>query len=117
MSFYNDSTVAVQGTVNGKTLYLMIAEVMDTWVVDVVEKSSTGTWVQFGWRLEQPTVASIQAEGGVSKWLDGLCIRMTAFLQSVFVPGPVTSDPQTMAEVRAYVKAHAEFFDVGLRRK
>lgn len=117
MSFYNDTTIAVQGQVGGKTLYLMMADVMGTWVVDIVEKQPSGAWTQFGWPLDTPDMDKIEAEGGVNAWLDGLCNRMTAFLQKTFGSAPAPTDPKTMEEVRAFVKANAELFSIGLRRK
>jgi hypothetical protein len=115
MSFYNESTIAAQGQVNGKTLYLMMAPVLDTWVVDIVERAPTGAWTQMGWALEKPTAAAI-LEVGVSEWVDGLCQRVTTFLQSLFV-NTAPPDPQTMEEIRLFVKSSVEFYDVGLRRK
>lgn len=116
-SAYNESTIAVKGEIQGKTLYLMIADVLGTWVVDIVTRNEVGGWEQFGWALDLPTMEKINAGGGVNVWLDGLCSRMTAFLQKTFNPGPAPTDPKTMEEVRAFVKANAEFFNIGLRRK
>ena len=117
MSFYNDTTIAVQGQVAGKTLYLMIADVMGTWVVDIVERQPSGDWTQLGWNLDTPNMDKIAAAGGVNAWLDDLCVRMTAFLQKTFGNAPAPTDPKTMEEVRAFVRANAELFSIGMRRK
>lgn len=119
MSFYSDATVAVKGTVAGKTLYVMLADVMDVWVIDIVERQPTGEWTQFGWNLESVTMAKVSAAGGPSKWLAGVCARITAFLVKVFgvKPPMPESDVKTMEDLREYMRQTAELYDIGMRQK